>query len=246
MNDHVQFEEQKQRNITRQLEDEELANRSIDWILRSNEYQYSYNFSWLGLPIIQYPQDIVAIQELVWQIKPELIIETGVARGGSLILSASILELIGKGLVLGIDVDIRDHNRAAIQEHFLSKRIRLIDGSSTSESTLKHVDDIAQGRNPVLVILDSDHTHDHVRDELAFYSKYVTKGSYLVVMDTTIENAPKGYWPNRKRRWDKDNNPKTAVHEFLTRNDRFIIDQQICGKLLISSALDGYLKCVKE
>ena len=208
-------------------------------------YRYSYNFKWLGRPIIQFPQDIIAIQEIVWEVKPDLIIETGIAHGGSLILSASILELIGgNGQVLGVDIDIREHNRKEIEKHPMFKRITMLEGSSISKGIIKQVNEVAKNKEKIMVILDSNHTHDHVCSELNLYSPLVTKDSYLIVMDTVIEDMPNDFFPDRP--WSKGNNSKTAVWEFLKKNDRFEIDKSIENKLLITVAPDGYLKCIKD
>jgi cephalosporin hydroxylase len=231
--------------IQMQGQDERLRSISNNFIELTGKYKYTYNFTWLGRPIIQLPQDIVAMQELIWQVKPDLIIETGIAHGGSLILSASILELIGgEGRVLGIDIDIREHNRVEIEKHPMYKRIDMIEGSSIDENIAEQVYDFAKGRKRVMVFLDSMHTQDHVLRELELYSPLVTKGSYLVVFDTAIEDMPENFFPDRP--WGKGNNPKTAVREFLKTNDRFVIDKSIENKLLITVAPDGYLKCVKE
>jgi cephalosporin hydroxylase len=224
--------------------DKELNELSTKFITDSSKYKYSYHFTWLGRPIIQFPQDIIAIQEIIWEIKPDLVIETGIAHGGSLILSASILELIGHGKVLGIDIDIRDHNKKSIENHFLSKRIQMIEGSSIDKEIISKVEEIAKDQKKILVILDSNHTHEHVIKELELYSKFVKKDSYLVVFDTVIENMSEDSFPDRP--WNKKNNPKTAVWEFLKNNDRFEIDKKIENKLLITVAPDGYLKCIKD
>jgi len=225
-------------------QDKALANLSKKWFLKGYNYEYSYHFKWLGIPIIQYPQDIIAIQEMIWKVKPDLIIETGIARGGSLILSASILELIGKGSVLGVDIDIRKHNRIQIEKHPLFKRISMIEGSSIAKSVVKKVYDYSKGKEKILLLLDSNHTYEHVLKELELYSPLVTKDSYMVVFDTIIENMPENFFLNRP--WNKGNNPKTALREFLKKNDRFEIDKEIGNKLLITVAADGYLKCVKD
>ncbi|MBC8502035.1 MAG: cephalosporin hydroxylase family protein [Nitrosopumilus sp.] len=224
--------------------DKELNELSTKFITNSAKYKYSYHFTWLGRPIIQFPQDIIAIQEIIWEIKPDLIIETGIAHGGSLILSASILELIGNGEVLGIDIDIRSHNKKSIENHFLSKRIQMIEGSSVDKETVSKVEEIAKEKKRILVILDSNHTHEHVLKELELYSKFVKKDSYLIVLDTIIEDMADDSFPDRP--WNKKNNPKTAVWEFLKNNDRFKIDKKIQNKLLITVAPDGYLKCIKD
>jgi cephalosporin hydroxylase len=211
--------------------------------LESNKGQYSYNFSWMGRPIIQYPQDMIAMQELIWEIKPDLIIETGIAHGGSLIYYASILELIGKGEVLGIDIDIRAHNKAAIEAHPMFKRITMIEGSSVDAATVDKVRSFASGKATIMVCLDSNHTHEHVLNELNCYAPFVTKDSYLVVFDTIVEDMPDNYLPGRP--WKKGDNPKTAVWEFIKEHPEFEIDHSIDHKLLISVAPEGYLKRVK-
>ncbi|WP_461083186.1 cephalosporin hydroxylase family protein [Spirosoma flavus] len=209
----------------------------------SIQEQYSYNFTWMGRPIIQYPQDLVAMQELIWRIQPDIIIETGIAHGGSLIFYASMLELIGKGEVVGIDIDIREHNRQAIESHPMFKRIKMIQGSSVDQQIVDQIAALAAGKQTILVCLDSNHTHDHVAKELTLYSPFVTVGSYLVVFDTIVEDLPANLYNNRP--WDKGDNPKTAVWEFLKKNDNFEIDHAIDNKLLISVAPEGYLKRVK-
>jgi cephalosporin hydroxylase len=210
----------------------------------SNSAQYSYNFSWMGRPIIQYPQDMIAMQEIIWEIKPDLIIETGIAHGGSLIYYASLLELIGKGEVLGIDIDIREHNRKEIEQHKMFKRIKMISGSSIDEAIIEEVKKFTEGKKTILVVLDSNHTHDHVLKELKFYSPLVSIGSYIVVFDTIVEDLPEGYF-SQSRPWSLGNNPKTAVNEFLQNNKQFVIDEAIDNKLLISVAPSGYLKRIK-
>jgi len=225
--------------------DEVLRQRTKAWMDHVARYKYTYGFTWLGLPIIQQPQDIVAIQELIWRVKPDLIIETGIAHGGSLVLSASILEILqGEGLVVGIDIDIREHNRQAIEGHPLSKRIAMIKGSSTDLITVSQVQNIAQERKRGLVILDSNHSHAHVLKELEIYSTFVKTGSYIIVCDTRIEDgAPEIFFG---RPWGRGHNPKTAVWEFLKMNDRFVADQEIENKLLITANPNGFLKCIKD
>ncbi|MEM5872191.1 MAG: cephalosporin hydroxylase family protein [Candidatus Aenigmatarchaeota archaeon] len=239
------FEQEKIKNIEILGNTSELRDLALDFMLKTAPYNYSYHFTWLGLPIIQFPQDIVALQEIIWQVKPDLIIETGIARGGSLIFSASMLELIGgDGQVLGIDIDIRPHNRQAIESHPMFKRITMIQGSSTDEHVIQQVHDFAKGKEKILVLLDSNHTHDHVLTELRAYAPLVSKGSYCIVYDTVIEDIADNFeWKDRP--WGKGNNPKTAVWEFLKENDNFEIDKTFQNKLLITVAIDGYLKRVK-
>jgi cephalosporin hydroxylase len=222
-----------------------LQSLASDLFNRACDYRYSYNFTWLGVPIIQFPQDIVATQELIWSVRPEVIVEAGVAHGGSLILSASILQLLGGDrFVIGIDVDIRRHNRERLLAHPLASRLRLIDGSSTSSEVIAQVRDMIGPRQSVLVFLDSNHTYEHVLQELELYSPLVSRGSYIVVFDTVIENMPRGSFPDRP--WDVGNSPMTAVQEFLKKNRRFEIDRQLHAKLLLSVAPDGYLKCIGD
>jgi cephalosporin hydroxylase len=242
---NASFEAEKLKNISDLRDNQELKSLSQQWMVDVSRYRYSYNFSWLGRPIIQFPQDIVAMQEIIWQIKPELIIETGVAHGGSLIFYASMLELLGKnGLVVGIDIEIREHNRREIESHPVYKRTHLIQGDSTTAKVVEEVYGLAAGKAPILVALDSNHTHEHVFKELNLYSPLVTRGSYLVVFDTIIEDFPADYFHNRP--WDKGNNPQTAVTEFLAANDRFVLDQDIESKLLITVAPSGYLRCIAD
>ena len=226
-------------------EDKELAAATREMFLGSCKYKYSYNFKWLGRPIIQYPQDMIAMQEILYEVKPDLIVETGVAHGGSLIFYASVLELIGgNGKVIGIDIDIRPHNRAEIEKHRMIKRIHLIQGSSIDADVAAQVYAFAKDYQRVLVVLDSNHTHEHVLKELQLYSPLVKKNSYLVVFDTVVDDMPSEFFPDRP--WGIGNNPKTAVREFLRTNDRFEINKEIENKLLITVGPEGYLKCIKD
>jgi cephalosporin hydroxylase len=211
--------------------------------VESNKALYSYNFSWMGRPVIQYPQDLIAMQEIIWQLQPDLIIETGIAHGGSLIYYASLLELIGKGKILGIDIDIREHNRREIEKHPMFKRINMLQGSSTSTEVVEKAKSFANASETILVVLDSNHTHEHVLRELELYSPLVSKNSYLVVFDTIVENLPDNYVQGKP--WGRGNNPHSAVVEFLQQNDKFQIDHSIDDKLLISVAPGGYLKRIK-
>lgn len=244
------FENEVKNRIEANSHNSDLCNAAEHFMRLSIAPKYSYNFSWLGRPIIQYPQDMIVMQEIIWKVKPDLIIETGIAHGGSLIFSASMLALleimgeIKEGKVLGIDIDIREHNRVEIEKHPMFKRITMIEGSSVDEKIAQQVCDFARNKKQVLVLLDSMHTHDHVFKELELYSPLVTKGSYLVIFDTIIEDMPEDFFPDRP--WGKGNNPKTAVWEFLKSNDRFEIDKTIENKLLITVAPDGYLKCIKN
>ena len=239
MNLKEQFELEKAQNI-KKLGDPKFKKMGLDFARETSAHNYSYNFTWMGRPIIQFPQDMLAMQEIIWEVKPDLIIETGIAHGGSLIYYASLMELIGKGEVIGIDIDIREHNRQDIEQHPMFKRITMLQGSSISTDIVEQVKKLAKNKPTILVCLDSNHTHDHVLEELGLYSGFVSKGSYLIVFDTIIDDMPNDFFPNR--RWGENNNPKTAVKEFLKENKTFEIDEQIQHKLVVSVAPEGYLK----
>tara|TARA_X000001036_G_C20511025_1_gene738084 strand:- start:56 stop:805 length:750 start_codon:yes stop_codon:yes gene_type:complete len=239
-----------------ECEDRILNNKNNDSIqkaahsfnVESIKPKYVYNFSWMGRPIIQYPQDIVAMQEIIWDVKPDLIIEAGIAHGGSLICYASILELLsisglGDGQVIGIDIDIRKHNRQEIEAHPMYKRIEMVEGSSVDANIIELVKDKAKDKNKVLVVLDSNHTHEHVLKELNAYAPLVSVGSYCVVFDTIIGDMPDNAYPDRP--WGPGDNPKTATMEFIENNSQFEIDMSVKNKLLITSNGDGYLKKIK-
>lgn len=238
-----EFEKRNSAIIKTMSKDKKFKEKTKAWFENSWKYEYQYHFRWLGLPILQYPQDIVATQELIWKVKPDLIIETGIARGGSIIYSASILELIGKGEVIGIDIDIRKHNKKLIEKHPMMKRIKMIQGSSIDKKIINQVCKIAKGKKKVMIFLDSNHSHKHVLVEMKEYSSLVKKGSYIIVFDTMIEDVPKDFFQNRP--WNKGNNPKTAVIEFLKKNNRFKIDKKIENKLMITACHSGFLKCIK-
>lgn len=237
------FKLECKKRIKDQSKNEKLLQASKQFTEETIKAGYSYNFTWMGRPIIQYPQDMIAMQEIIWDVKPDLIIETGIAHGGSLIYYASILELIGKGEILGIDIDIREHNKKEIEQHPMSKRINMMQGSSISDEIIEQVKGYAKEKKAIMVCLDSNHTHAHVLKELELYSPFVTVGSYLVAFDTIVEELPKDMYNDRH--WGIGDNPKTAVHEFLKRNDSFVINNEVDNKLLISVAPDGYLKRVK-
>jgi cephalosporin hydroxylase len=244
MSEIEKFKNEVEENVLQQGSNEQLKDAAAAFMDASIRSRYSYNFTWLGRPIIQYPQDIIAIQEIIYQIQPDLIIETGIAHGGSLILHASICELIGKGEVLGIDIDIREHNKVEILNHRMSKRITMIQGSSIDDAIVKQVAEKAAGKEKVMVILDSNHTHDHVLNEMKLYSPFVTKDSYMLVFDTVVEDLANDIYDNRP--WGIGDNPKTAVWEFLKTNNNFVIDTSIDNKLLISVAPSGFLKKISS
>jgi len=240
------FDEEVKARIVANAGNTALGSSAYNFLKDSLNPGYSYNFSWLGRPIIQYPQDIIAMQELIWSVQPQLIIETGIAHGGSLIFSASMLELNAAcggpsdAQVLGLDIDIRAHNYDAIKAHPMSKRISMLQGSSIAPEIIDQVKARAAGAERVLVSLDSNHTHDHVLAELEAYAPLTSVGSYCIVFDTIVEDMPGSMFPDRP--WGPGNNPKTAAREYLSHHPEFEIDQSINHKLLISVAPDGYLK----
>ena len=236
------FEAECAAGIKAQGADEQLKGLARDFFNESAKHKYSYHFSWMGRPIIQLPQDMLAMQEIIWRVKPDLIIECGIAHGGSIIYYASLLELQGHGEVLGIDLDIRPHNREAIETHQMAKRISMIEGSSIDPAIVAQVRALAEGKK-VILVLDSNHTHEHVLEELRAYAPLVAVDSYCVVMDTVVEDMPPEFFPDRP--WGPGDNPKTAVWEYLKENSDFEIDQQMQDKLLISVAPDGYLRRVR-
>jgi cephalosporin hydroxylase len=245
MSDAARFFAEVQRNVEGLKADPDLAALSRVWVREVSRHKYSYNFTWLGRPVIQVPQDMMAMQEILWKVRPELVIETGVAHGGSAVFYASMLELAGRrGRVLGVDIDIREHARAALDDHPMRSRIDLLQGSSIDPLVIDEVRRRAEGKAPIVVVLDSNHTHDHVLAELRAYAPLVKKGSYLVVFDTLIEDLPDDFFAGRP--WKKGNSPKSAVREFLRETDRFVVDDDIDAKLLISVAPGGYLRCVAD
>ena len=237
-----QFELERAEAIKAMGEDQELRQKSLDWMLHADKYKYTYNYSWMGRPIIKYPNDILILQEMIWKLKPDYIVETGIAHGGSIIFSASMLELLGHGEVIAVDIDIRKHNRDEIEKHPMNKRITMIEGSSIDPEIVNAIKEKVKGKK-VLVCLDSNHTHEHVLEELRMYSDMVNVDSYIVCPDTFVEYFPKGYCNDRP--WDVGNNPMTALIAFLKEDDRFIIDKDIDNKLMITEGFDGYLKRIK-
>lgn len=250
------FIKERAERILQNSENPNLVQTAKEFMAESLTPQYSYNFEWLGRPIIQYPQDMAAMQEIIWQVRPDLIIETGIAHGGSLIFSASMLALLdvcdaieqkrsidpskSSRKVIAVDIDIRAHNRAAIEAHSMASRIEMIQGSSIDPNIVQQVKYIAAVHRNILVCLDSNHTHEHVLEELKAYAPLVTKGSYCVVFDTIVDDLPEELFPDRP--WGPGNNPKTAVREFLKTHPEFEIDKSIDNKLLISVAPEGFLK----
>ena len=243
--DTQQFLTERRQRLANTSDGDPAEGAAREFFDQTTAADYSYNFDWLGLPIIQYPQDLVAMQEIIWRVKPDLIVETGVARGGSLIFYASMLSLLGNGgRVVGVDIEIRAHNRAAIAGHPLAGAITLVEGSSTADEVIKSIGQFTRSATSTMVVLDSNHTREHVARELDLYSPFVTKGSYLVVFDTVIEFMKPEAVVHRP--WGKGNSPFNAVRDFLATTDRFVIDRTIDKKLLISVAPNGYLECVKD
>lgn len=259
MNPHNKFLEEVRQNIESLGEDADLQALSRIWIREITPHKWAYNFSWLGRPAIQFPNDAWALQELIWMIRPDLIIETGIAHGGSLIFSSSMLALLdmvdaiesrstidpksSKRKVIGVDIDIRPHNREAILAHPMASRIEMIEGSSVEPDVVSRVQEAAADYERVLVCLDSNHTHEHVLAELEAYAPLVSPGGYCIVFDTIIDDMPGDMFPDRP--WGPENNPKTAVREFLKDHSEFEVDKDIEHKLLITVAPDGFLKRLK-
>jgi cephalosporin hydroxylase len=240
--DRAEFAE-LQREYSRRLRDDDTLQRmSKDVTWQADLSNYSYVWTWLGVPIIQMPADILVMQEIIWTERPQVIIETGVARGGSLIMYASILELIGEGRVIGVDIDIRPHNRAAVESHPMARRVELIQGSSTDATVVEQVRNAVTGAERVMVVLDSDHVHEHVLAELRAYGPMVTLGQFLVVADTVVEQLP--VQEHRPRQWHPGNSPGSALDAYLVECDRFVPDEYINGKLVMSQSPGGYLRCV--
>ncbi|OUU20246.1 MAG: cephalosporin hydroxylase [Candidatus Endolissoclinum sp. TMED37] len=244
VNQIKKFDKAKISRINKNKKNSTFCEASKKFLIESIKPKYTYNFSWLGVPIIQIPQDIHQLQEIIWEVKPNLIIETGIAHGGSLVFSASMLAILNmkkkeKRKVIGVDIDLRKHNKAILNKHFTKQYISFIDGSSTDIKVFNKIKKITKNYKKTLVILDSNHTHEHVLKELNLYSQLVSKNSYCIVFDTIINEVPNNYYPNRS--WNKSNNPMTAVKEFLKSNKNFEIDKTINDKLMISMAKNGFL-----
>jgi len=245
--DRNDFEENKRNQSLALGADRAAFNHSLELVSELDQYDYSYLWSWMGVPIIQLPADVMATQEVVWATKPDIIIETGVARGGSVIFMASLLELIGNGRVIGVDIDIRSHNRESIENHPMSKRVTLIEGGSVDQSTLEQVRAAIPENARVMVVLDSDHSRDHVLAECRAYGPMVTQGCYMVVADTlvghlTADNAPK----KRSKIWYQGNEPLSALRDYMGECNRFEVDEVLNGKLVLSSSPGGYVRCTRQ
>jgi cephalosporin hydroxylase len=239
-----EFEAAKKKNAEAQSSDSTLRQLALDFIVESDKYDYGYQWTWLGLPYIQMPQDILATQEIIWENKPDVIIETGIAWGGSTVFYASLLQLLGKGKVLAVDLNLREHVSKQIMGYPFSDRIHLHTGSSTDPSVVAKIKAHIEPGQSVMVLLDSNHTHDHVIDELRIYAPLVTKGQFLVVSDTIIETLPPT--KHRPRPWGPGNNPMSALKTYLKETDRFVIDETVNRKLLTTFTPEGYLRCIKD
>jgi cephalosporin hydroxylase len=238
------FESDKRKNAQAQSADKNLADVAHEFIVRSDKYGYGYQWTWLGLPIIQMPQDILLTQEIIWECKPDVIIETGVAWGGSVVLYASILQLIGKGNVVAVDVNLMDHVTAQIMGYSFSNRINLYKGSSVDPSIVSRIKSHIEPGQSVMVLLDSSHTHEHVLAELKLYAPLITKGQFLIVSDTVVDDIPpQGHRP---RPWGPGNNPKTALVSYLKSTDRFVVDGYLNSKLMLTYSPGGYCRCVED
>jgi cephalosporin hydroxylase len=242
--DRQEFEENKRQQSLGLGADAEVFKQSLDLVTALDRYDYSYLWSWMGVPIIQMPADVMATQEVIWATKPDVIIETGVARGGSVLFMASLLEVMGNGKVVGVDIDIRAHNRDSIERHPMAKRVVLIEGGSVSEDTLARVRAEIPAGARVMVVLDSDHSRDHVLAECRAYGPMVTPGCYMVVADTLVghvteENAPK----KRSKLWFQGDEPLSALRDYMAETDRFEVDPVLNGKLVLSSSPGGYIRC---
>ena len=240
-----EFDIKVKKNLNKMNRDKKLFKKSLNWMIHADKYKYTYNFQWAGIPVIKFPNDLVALQEIISKVKPDVIIETGVAHGGSVVFSASMLELYSSksSFVVGIDIDIRKHNLSRLKKNKFYNRLKLIEGSSTAPEVIHKVKKLIKGKKKIMVFLDSNHTYQHVKDEINIYKDLVTKNSYLVVEDTFSEFFPKGYYSNRP--WDVGNNPMIALKEFLQQNKNFVVDKDICSKLQITETFDGYLKKIK-
>lgn len=241
--DRAEFERHTRSQSVALGKDKAVFERSIDLLLDLDRYDYSYLWSWMGVPIIQLPADIMATQEVIWATKPDIIIETGVARGGSVLFMAAMLQLIGKGQVIGVDIDIRAHNRETIETHPMSGRIKLVEGSSIADDTLEKVRSLIPEGASVMVVLDSDHSRDHVLAELRALGPLVTSGCYIVVADTAAGHLDADRAPTKRSKiWYKGNEPLTALNLYLEETDQFEVDPELNGKLVLSSSPGGYLR----
>lgn len=241
----TEFQMQREADVEAMGQDSELREKSIEWMIHADKYKYTYNYNWMGRPIIKFPNDMVIQQEIMWELKPDLVIETGIAHGGSIIFTAAMMEMMGiEGEVVGIDIDIREHNKDEILNHPMNKRITMYEGNSVSPDMVERVRRHTEGKSTVMVILDSLHSHDHVYKELKAYADMTSIGSYCILPDTFIEFFPKGFYSDT-RPWDVGDNPHTAMMQYLSENSDFEIDSARTHKAMITETIDGYLRRVK-
>ena len=244
--DRSTFESHKREMCLALGKDKFAFKLSMDIIAALDRYDYSYLWSFMGLPIIQMPADVMATLEVIWENKPDIIIETGVARGGSVVMMAAMLKLIGKGKVIGVDIDIRAHNRNAIETHPLAPFVELIEGPSTAADTISRVSAAIPRGASVMVVLDSDHSRDHVLDELRTYAPFVTAGQFCVVADTLLGYVTPDQTPTKRSKvWLPGDEPLAAVKIYQQETDHFVADEAVNGKLVMSSSPGGYLRCVR-
>lgn len=244
MFDRDQFEASKKQTASEQMKDAVLRKTALDFVVESDKHGYGYQWTWLGLPFIQMPQDMIVTQEVIWETKPDVIIETGIAWGGSIVFYASLLQLIGKGEVVAVDLNLYDHVAQQVMGYPFSNRIHLYKGSSTDPSVAAKIKSHVKSGQKVMVLLDSNHTHQHVLDELRVYAPLVTKGQYLIVSDTIVEDIPSQ--THRPRPWGPGDNPKTALRQYMKESNRFEVDRYMNDKLLLTFSPDGYCRCIAD
>lgn len=240
-----EFGELQERSAVEMAADRKLAEDGRDVLFRADQHRWIHQGTWLGEPVLNLPQDMFALQEIIFKTRPEFIIEIGVAWGGSLLFYSTLLEVLGGGEIIGVDIFIPDDLKERLNSHGkLSERIHLINGSSVEQDTVEKIKAITGGSRKTMILLDSNHTHEHVYKELQLYAPLVEKGYYLICGDTIVEDIPEQDY--RDRPWGPGNNPKTALHAFMKESDRFEVDSQIENKLLFSCNPGGYLRCVED
>ena len=221
--------------------DDTLRQQGIDLQLAADDHHYTYSWEWLGVPIIRLPDDIVVLQELIWAYRPQRIVETGVARGGSMLLDSSLMTLSGiEPAVLGIDISIFAHTHEALAEHPMSRGVTLLETSSVSDEAVSAARDFLGNAERALLVLDSNHTHEHVLAELRVLAPLLPVGSFILVADTIVEELPQGHYVNRP--WDRGNSPLTAANQFLGENPGFVRDTEWSRRALLTEFRDGILR----
>jgi len=241
----AEFERLRMDSVLSMSRDRKLLKQARNVLIEADHYYWIHQANWFGEPTLKLPQDMLALQEIIFQTRPKFIIELGVAWGGSLLFYATLMKVLGGQRVIGVDIYMPDDLRQRLADVTeVSDKILLIEGSSIERDTLDRIHEEVNHCLETMVILDSNHTHDHVISELRLYNSLVGKGSYMVCEDTIIESIPEQ--KHRPRPWGPGNNPKTAVLEFLRENDRFVIDESIDRKLLLTCMPGGFLKCIKD